>query len=446
MTLKADKEETRDLPLVRAVGIWGLAASIVNITIAGSILVLPGTLGAALGSAAPLAFLLGAVLFVPLMLCFAAAGSRVTTSGGPFTYVETAFGRFPGFLVAALMWISSAAGSGGIAAALADQLAHVLPMLSQPALRMALLLSVYGLLIGVNAAGIRAGTTANKLFALAKILPVLLIVAFAARYVEPSRLLIESWPPPRALGTAMILVVFAYSGVETALAPSGELRDNDRVVPRAVFLGVGIVVLMYMAVQILCQGVLGDSLAGHTAPVSAVAERVSSIGGALVAALAGISLLGCLQGDLLGTSRLLFALAQARLLPAALARVRPRTRVPLAALITHAACACALAMIGSFGTLALVSGGAFCFVYIGCAAAAWQLQRRDYRQTRAPLVMPGGGLIPVAGMAGFTLLLSSLRLREWLAIAAALVLILVWYHTARRLSRWDLQSASGPVS
>ncbi|MBS0612101.1 MAG: APC family permease [Proteobacteria bacterium] len=422
-----------DPALVRAVGIWGLAASIVNITIAGSILVLPGTLGSMLGAAAPLAFLLGAALFVPLMLCFAAAGSRVAASGGPFSYVDTAFGRFPGFVVAALLWISSASGSGGIAAALADQLAQVLPELSRPMLRAALLLVLYGTLIAVNAAGIRTGTAANKLFALAKMLPLALIVVLAARYCKPSNLHIESWPAARALGTAMILVVFAYSGVETALAPSGEIRDNDRVVPRAVALGVGIVVGLYIAIQITCQGVLGGSLAGHAAPISAVAERVMPGGGTLVAALAGISLFGCLQGDLLGTSRLLYALAQARLLPAALASIRPSTRVPLAALTLHAACACGLAIVGSFSALALVSGGAFCFVYIGCAAAAWALQRRDYRQTRAPLVLPGGILIPAAGIAGFAALLSSLKLREWLAILAALAVICAWYAVAQRL-------------
>lgn len=429
----AVEHRSSDPGLVRAVGVWGLAASIVNITIAGSILVLPGTLGAALGPAAPLAFLLGAALFVPLMLCFAAAGSRVAASGGPFSYVDTAFGRFPGFVVAALLWISSASGSGGIAAALADQLAQVLPELSRPMLRAALLLVLYGTLIAVNAAGIRAGTAANKLFALAKILPLALIVVFAARHWKPSNFHIESWPAARALGTAMILVVFAYSGVETALAPSGEIRDSDRVVPRAVALGVGIVVCLYIAIQITCQGVLGGWLAGHSAPVSAVAAKVIPGGGAMVAVVAGISLFGCLQGDLLGTSRLLYALARARLLPAALARIHASTHVPLAALCLHAACACGLAIIGSFGALALVSGGAFCFVYIGCAAAAWQLQRRDYRQTRVPLVLPGGALIPAAGIAGFAVLLGSLQSREWLAILAALAVIGAWYIAAQQV-------------
>ncbi len=413
-------------------GTWGLTASIINITIAGSILVLPGTLGASMGPSAPLAFLLGAALFVPLMLCFASVGSRVVASGGPYIYVETAFGRFPAFLMAALLWISSVSGSGSIAAALADQLAQFSPLFSQPLSRAALLLGVYGSLVAVNAAGVRAGAHANMLFAAAKVLPLLLIAVLGLLHVQWQHFEIHAWPGARALGTALLLVVFAYSGAETALAPSGEMRDNARVVPAAVSLGVGAVVLLYVVIQIVCQGVLGDALAGHPAPVSAVAGQVMRGGAVLVMATAGVSLYGCLQGDLLGTSRLLYALARDGLLPSPLSRVTSRTRVPLIALITHAAAACCVAIAGSFGTLALVSGGAFCFVYMGCAAAAWQLQRQGYSQTAAPVTLPGGPWIPFIGIAGFAAILASLQAREWLAIGAALLLISALYLIARR--------------
>jgi basic amino acid/polyamine antiporter, APA family len=95
--------------LVRAVGVWGLAGSIINITIAGSIFVLPATLGTTMGAAAPLAYLLGAALFVPVVWSIAAVGSRIITSGGPYVYVAAAFGRFPGYLIASLLWISAVA-------------------------------------------------------------------------------------------------------------------------------------------------------------------------------------------------------------------------------------------------------------------------------------------------------------------------------------------------
>ena len=423
--------QARDAPLVRSLGTWGLGASIVNITIAGSIFVLPGTLGASMGAAAPLAFVLGAVLFVPLVLSFAAVGSRVVTSGGPYVYVETAFGRFPGFLIAALLWISSVSGSGGLAAALADQFAHALPWTSAALPRTLLLFAVYASLVTINAFGMRSGTRANAVFAAAKVLPLAAIAVFGLFYARAHNFTISEWPSSRVVGTSLILVVFAYSGVETALNPSGEMRNTDKVVPKAVLAGVGVVVALYIAIQAVCQAVLGPALAGHPAPVFAVAEKIVAGGGAVVLLTAALALFGSLQGDLLGTSRLLYALGRDGLLPRPLARISPRSRVPMIAVVTHALAAFAMAIGGSFNMLALVSGGAFCFVYIGCAAAAWQLQRSNFSETAAPLVLPGGALIPALGIAGFVSILTTLQRQEWTAIGVAIGCICALYAIAQ---------------
>jgi basic amino acid/polyamine antiporter, APA family len=358
--------------------------------------------------------------------------TRVITSGGPYIYVQTAFGNFPGFLIAALLWISSVSGSGGIAAALADQLAQTFPALAAPWVRTLLLLGLYTSLVLVNARGVRAGARANTALAVAKALPLLAIAIVGFWYASAHNFTVTHWPDGRQLGTALILIVFAYSGVETALAPSGEMRDNDKVVPTAVLLGVGFVVALYIAVQAVCQGVLGPDLAGHLAPVAAVAETICPGGGAVILITAAIALFGSLQGDLLGTSRLLYAMARDGLLPRPLARITPHSRVPIAAIVAHANAALVVAIGGSFDTLALVSGGAFCFVYIGCAAAAWRLQRIGFSQTPAPMMLQGGMLIPVVGILGFIAILATLHRGEWLAIGAATAAICMLYFIARR--------------
>src|SRR3984885_6308236 len=154
-----NSKATPDVPpiesaLVRAMGFWALVASIVNVTIGGSIFALPGTLAATLGAAAPLAFILGALLFVPITLCFAAAGSRAILTGGPYSYVAAAFGAFPGFGIAAFLWISSVAGNGGLAAISADQAARIFPSLGAPLPRSMFMLAAYALLVALNARGI----------------------------------------------------------------------------------------------------------------------------------------------------------------------------------------------------------------------------------------------------------------------------------------------------
>lgn len=366
---------------------------------------MPATLYASLGPAAPLAYILGALLFAPIVLCFAAAGSRFTSTGGPYRYVESGFGRFPALLVGVLFWVSNVAGSAGMAAILASQAAYVLPILAQPLPRALFLAVVYVSLYLLNAQGVRLGARAIMVFAAAKMIPLLVLVVVGLAHIDPGNLRIAAAPDWHALAGSLVIAVFAYSGIETALAPSGELRDPAKVVPGAALLGVAIVVVLYVGLQIAAQGMLGPALGRSDAPLSAIAERIVPGSGWLMIVTAAVSLAGVLLGELLGSSRLLYALAEDRFLPAALAVVSEKHRVPARAIATHAGAAWVLAAAGTFNTLALISGAAFCAVYIGCCAAAWRLQWTGVSETENPLRLPGGGLIPAIGITCLVLVL-----------------------------------------
>jgi basic amino acid/polyamine antiporter, APA family len=420
--------------LVRAIGFWALTASIINVTIGGSIFALPGTLAASLGAAAPLAFILGALLFVPITLCFAAAGSRATLTGGPYSYVSAAFGPFPGFVVAVFLWISSVSGSGSLAAILADQVGHVVPLLSLTLPRAAFMLAIYGLLIATNARGIRIGATLVMLFAIAKVLPLLVLGIAASGLLHWENFHITATPSWSALGSSLVIVVFAYSGIETALTPSGEVHSPSRTVPLAAMTGIAVVIALYVGLQWIAQGALGGSLAGNEAPLAAVADLITPSGGALLVLVAFVSLVGCIQGDLLGSSRLLYALARDGFLPAPFAILGTRSRAPLVALTVHALAAWALAAAGSFTTLALVSGGAFCLVYIACCGAAWRLQHLNVARERKPLRLPAGPLLPATAIVGLSCILLTLRGEDWRAITTTSIAICILYAVIR-LSR-----------
>jgi amino acid transporter len=407
--------------LIRAIGFWALAAAIVNVTIGGSIFALPGTLAASLGAAAPLAFVLGALLFIPITLCFAAAGSRATLTGGPYSYVTAAFGPVAGFGIAAFLWISSVAGNGGLAAIAADQAAQVFPSLAAGAARALVMLSIYALLVALNARGIKLGAAAIVVFAAAKVLPLLLLAVAGLWEMHWDNLRIAAAPAWNSIGGSLVIVVFAYSGIETALAPSGEVRNPSGVIPRAALCGVATVIFLYVGLQCVAQGVLGPALVGDAAPLTTVADRIVAGGGRALVLVAFVSLLGSMQGDLLGSSRLLYALARDGLLPARLASLTKTTRVPLVALAAHALCAWIAATAGSFTTLALVSGGAFCFVYGASCAAAWQLQHRNIGAAQKPLRLPGGPLLPAVGIIALGGILTTLERAEWWAIGCALV-------------------------
>jgi basic amino acid/polyamine antiporter, APA family len=291
------------------------------------------------------------------------------------------------------------------------------------------MLATYALLVALNARGIRLGAVLIILFAAAKVVPLLLLAVAGSWFLHWDHLTIGAAPSSSAIGSSLVIVVFAFSGIETALAPSGEVRNPTNVIPKAALVGVGIVIALYVGLQWVAQGVLGGTLIGNKAPLAALADVIAPGAGRWLVFVASASLFGCMQGDLLGSSRLLYALARDGFLPARFASLTKARHIPLPALIGHALAAWLAACAGNFTRLVLVSGGAFCFVYIASCAAAWELQRRDVAQvqTEKPLRLPGGPILPRLSIAALCGVLLTLEREEWFAIGYALAGITVLY-------------------
>ncbi len=415
--------------LVRVVGGFALTAAVMNIIVGGGIFRMPAALSAQMGAAAPLALVAGALAIIPVALCFAAIGSRVQVTGGPYSYLAATFGPFAGFLAGSLMWISNFTSSAGVAAALSVQLANLVPALA-PALPRALLLTgIYLLLFALNAFGVRLGARAITVLAALKLTPLFLLAGIGAFFVDWGQVsfspgAVPSWA---ALGASMALVMFAYSGMETALVPSGEVTDPARSVPRATLVAILLVVLLYLGLQIVGQGVLGAALGRSGVPVADTAGALWQPARVLLLVTACISMTGFLMGNLLGTSRLVFALGRDGYLPRSFGTVSPTHRVPLLALAVHAGLAWLLALAGNFDTLALISGGAICLVYGLVSVGAWRAQRRDLRERGAPFNLPGGMAIPLLAVIAMVLIVATLSTQEWAAIGIALVLLMIVY-------------------
>ncbi|MCY7312434.1 MAG: APC family permease [Pseudoxanthomonas sp.] len=426
-----------DAALIRAVGSLALTAAVINVIVGGGIFKMPASLSAQLGAAAPLALVAGALAIIPVALCFAAVGSRAAATGGPYTYLGATFGPFAGFIAGALMWISNVASSAGVAAAFSVQMASLVPWFAQPVPRAGLLTALYLSIYALNAFGVRLGARAISVLAAVKLTPLFLLVLAGLWFVDWGELSfrISALPSWAALGTGMVLVMFAYSGMETALVPSGELRDPSRSVPRATLVAILLVVLLYMGLQIVGQGVLGEQLGNSGVPLADTAGALWAPGRTVLLVTACISMAGFLLGNLLGSSRLLFALGRDGYLPQAFARVSSDHRVPLLALAVHAALAWILAIGGSFDGLALISGGAVCLVYVLVSLAAWRAQSMDLRERGQPFVLWGGPLVPLLGAGAMLLIVTTLTGKEWWAIGIALAALVLVYVVLRARSQ-----------
>ena len=408
--------------LVRAIGVWGLAAGIVNVTIGGGIFRLPAGVAATLGAAAPLAYLVCAASMGLIVLCFAEAGSRVSMTGGPYAYVETAFGPFVGFLSGMLLWVGITLALSAVSSFFADALAAMMPWLSLSGKRIALI-TILVALAAANARGVAGVTRFNALATVAKLVPLLLLIVVGLFTMRSENLHWTTVPTGGAVARASILLIFAFLGVEAALVPSGEVIDPARTVPKAIFAAMGAVTVLYVLIQLVAQGLLGPALANDPTPLaSAAAVALGPAGRTLVLAGSVVSMFGYVSGMTLAVPRMLFAFGRDGFLPAALARTHPVWRTPHIAIVVQAAIVADLAIYGNFEVLALAANVTILLVYAACCLAAFELRRRDVRSGGIPFRVPAARVVPWAALTVILWMLSSVRRNEWLA---ALVIVAV---------------------
>jgi len=419
--------------LVRAIGTWALAAGIINITVGGGIFRLPADVGAALGPAAPLAYLVCAIAMGLIVLCFAEAGSRVSLTGGPYAYVELAFGPYVGFLTGVLLWLLGTTAVAAVSTVYATNAAKLFPVFEQPTMRAVLLIATFATVATVNILGVKQGSRLNGVATVAKLAPLVVLVVAGVFFIDPANLTVASAPATGDITRASIVLIFAFSGIETALVPSGEVKDPARTVPRAVFFAMLAITILYMALQLVAQGVLGEALATSTTPLADAAGAVlGPWGRILLLAAVVISTFGYLSGMTLAVPRALFAFGRDGFLPRAVATVHPRYHTPHISIALQTTVACALAITSAFGPLAIIANVAALLVYFACALAAWQLRRRNVQAGGIPFRVPGAAIVPFLSCAVIIGLLSSITFAEWRVLVLVLATASVLFVATRR--------------
>ena len=430
--------------LDRSIGPWALGANAVNLTVAAGIFALPAVVAALLGPAAVLAYIVCALLIVLVLGCFAEVGSHVTTSGGAIAYVEEAFGPFAGFLTWALMCVGfSVASDAAIANVMVDSLASMLPALGGGATRIILLAAIFGALAAVNIRGVRQGTRLSVATTIAKLLPLLLIVVLGAFFIQWRNLAWAGWPSVSQLGAAALVLFFAFCGAEGALMPSGEIRDPARTVPRGMLGAAATIALLYIALQLTAQGVLGSDLTARAdAPLLEVAGRIAGDAGrGVVLVCIVVAIFGALAADMIGAPRGFLAAAESGMLPRPLAALHPEFRTPWISILAFAGLTLLVSISGAFRPLAVLSSMALLLVYLGVCLAALKLR---YTRPRAPgaFRMPGGPLPALLASATVVWLLAHSTGREAISMASFVALAILYYALRRGLRR---RARTGPA-
>jgi basic amino acid/polyamine antiporter, APA family len=429
-------ETTSSEGLVRAIGRWSMAALTVNCIIGSGIFGLPAVLSSLLGRASVAATLLAAVAVGVIMACFAEVASRFSHTGGPYLYAQQAFGRFMGIQVAWLVWFVRLTACAANANLFVTYLGEFWPQATRPAMKLAILTLLIGILAAINFLGVKAGTRVSTSFTVAKLATLIFVTLAGAFYLLIKHPAVTN--PALTLGAtqwarAIVLLIFAYGGFEAALISAGEARNPRRDLPFGLFAALITCAVIYGSVQWVVVGVLRDP--GHSErPLADVARIVMGSGGAaLTAAGALFSIYGYLSGNILATPRITFALAERGDFPSVFALVHPRFRTPYFSILVFALLVWLLALFGSFAGNATLSAGSRLFYY-GVVCAAVPVLRRKMPDEPPLFQLRAGTLLGILGVLICAGLLTQIEYSKSLILLAAVAVAFFNWLAVRRCS------------
>jgi APA family basic amino acid/polyamine antiporter len=316
----------------RGLGPWMALALVLGNLIGSGVYLLPATL-APLGINQLIGWVITSSAAMAMALVFARLGARAPMPGGPYGYVQAAFGPFAGFVTAWSYWVLLWAGNGALAVAVISALAGVFPGIGHvPGLPAALAVGCVWVLTLVNIRGVRSAGDLTLVTTVVKSLPLVAVIVLAL-------VLLASGVPPVAqravpvtggnIAAAAALCFWAFLGIESATVPADKVDNAARVVPMATLVGTMLAGVIFLGMSAAFQGYmpLGEA-AASPAPVAAfLARHFGGAVGGVVAVFAAISAFGALNGFILLQGEMPWAMARGGVFPAWFAQ-ESRTGTP----------------------------------------------------------------------------------------------------------------------
>src|SRR5436190_21054850 len=312
--------------------------------------------------------------------------------GGQYAYLRDAYHPIVAFLYGwTLLLVVQTGGMAGAAIIFGRYFRELsgLPIPEQVVAAIAL-----GILTAINCLGIRAGSNVQSALMLTKLGAIAMLICVGWILLAPAPpgltpgLSLETGNAWQGLAAAMVPVLFAYGGWQTASFVSGEMRDPRRDLPRGLFIGVTGVIAVYVLVTYVCLRALGPAgLANTSTPASEVMRQaLGSRGAKLIACGIAISTVGFLSQSILTAPRVYYAMARDGVFFKAVGQLSERTRVPVVAIILQGAWAALVAMTGRYEQILnyVVTIDVLFFGLTG--AALFIFRRREPKETNEKFV------------------------------------------------------------
>lgn len=386
--------------LLRALGLWDSVSLIMGIMVGSGIFLMAGSIALEIDS---LWVVLAVWAFGGLLsLCGAVAlselGAALPEAGGLYVYLTRAYGRKVGFVYGwSVMALIHAGGLATLAAAIG---LHVGPIvgLSGPQQKL-LQLACLAVFVVINCLGVSVGKWVQNALTIAKVAGLAIMTAFL--YSAGSAAVLErhlgapsSTLSIASLGVALVAVLWAFDGWHFVSFAAGEVKQPSRNIPRSLIIGTSLTLLIYLLVNFAYYLVLPPEAIrrNHRVAAAAVEHAFGSGAGLLISLLISVAILGAMNGIMLGASRVIFAMAQDGLFFRGFARLSPRFRTPVVAIIAQGVFAAAFTLAGSFQQL-FTSYVFTSWIFYGLAVGGVMVLRYREPELERPYRCP---LYPVA--------------------------------------------------
>lgn len=344
-------------PLRRSINRSTLVLMVVNSIIGAGIFGLPSKIFALAGSYSLLAFAVCAVVVLIFVGCFAEVSTRFQQTGGPYTYILSAFGKGPAFGMGWLLLLSRMFNYAALINLLVTYFFLLAPSLDGGVARVLIISTLTLLLAAINYVGVNNAARFSNVFTIAKLAPLTVFIVAGLLYTKGDTIAQIATPPATSsFSQAVLLLIFAFGGFESVLINTGEIKAPQKNLPVALLSGIAIVTSFYCLIQVVCMGAL-PSLAASATPVADAAKVFLGAKGALVIVLgAVISIIGTLNVLMLSGSRLPYAFSNEQQLPPVFAKVHQRFATPHISLLVFAAATLAVSL--AWGFLSAITIGA----------------------------------------------------------------------------------------
>lgn len=419
--------------LRRDIGFFGAAFLVLNAMIGAGIFALPGKVAVDAGLLSPWLFLAVGIVFLAVVLTFAELASYFRDSGGPVLYATYAFGPLAGFGTGWILFLSRMTAFAANANVMAIYLGSLFPWFDEGIGRTAVISVVTLGLTYANILGVRDGVRTMGFFTVLKVLPLVLLVLLGLQHVTTGTLIPSASTVISDLGGTTLLLIYAYVGFESMAVTAGETAEPRRVLPRALIrtvIGTG---LLYFLIVLVFISVIPEDTYSDATLVDVGRSLAGSLGAIAITLAAVFSIGGNLAGTMIAAPRLIFALAENRLLPAWFGNIHPKYASPDHSILVMGGLALVMALTGSFVELAVASSLSRMLSYILCIATLPIIRNRasDAMRARAYRIR-GGYLVPLIGLAICLWLTAQATPQNWRTVGILLAIGFVLYALERR--------------